>query len=222
MEAMGPDNETADEPAQREDLPRPTPPMEVRILVGFFSWMILGCLPIFTKPAGYDFLPSSEWVSSSRGFSIGVALVTLVVMLWIVVRFPQFKSESWFKRNFGHALMAALAFLSGMHATVILGPMAWALVAGDKVELSYTVARADGNGDRYCRSPVELQGLVYIFDEICRVPDDVRQQFRAGDRVIFSGHGSRFGMFATSVRSSDEPASQQPKSDPAPSWNDIR
>lgn len=78
--------------------------------------------------------------------------------------------------------------------------MAVALIAGQQVELSYTVDHNERSGSKGCRSPIGLQGLPFLFDRLCGVPDDIRRGFKPGSQVVVTGRGTTFGVYPESLR----------------------
>lgn len=91
------------------------------------------------------------------------------------------------------------AYLLGKNLVAVALPMTLAMVAGHQVELSFTVANADRWGDSKCRTPVELEGLPFLFDTICRVRDDVRMSLLPGKPAVVTGRGTSLGLFAESL-----------------------
>lgn len=171
--------------------------------VGFLVavWLLLGTLPIFARIFGYDFLPSIEWASKSNTLGLAAGLISAVLVLWAVLKSVHKISAG---KQVGSVLFSTLfGYFLGNAAAVIAGPMMLAVVAGHQVELTFIVERADSNGYRQCRSPLELQGLPWFVDRICGVPNDFRQGLAHGRRVVVMGRGTSLGIFAEGLRQVD-------------------
>jgi hypothetical protein len=91
-----------------------------------------------------------------------------------------------------------MGYFFGSTPAVIGGPMILAIVAGHHVELPFKVAEANGKNQKHCRSPVELRDLPFLFDNLCSVPDDLRQALKPGMRIIVEGRGTGLGLYASS------------------------
>jgi hypothetical protein len=86
------------------------------------------------------------------------------------------------------------------YSMVIAGlPMVFAAVQGADVQLTYTVLRADRYGDRKCRRPIELDGMPFIFNELCGFPDDLRNDLHRGRKIRVVGYGTSMGFFPWTV-----------------------
>jgi hypothetical protein len=171
-----------------------------------FVLLLLGLLSffgqIFALMFGYGFLPSIEWVNkvSLAGFVAG--LVSAVFVLWMAViddTLPD-RGAKGFLIRLGVPLFG---FYLGKTATVIGVPMIIALVAGHQVELPFTVAHADNSGGRGCGSPLDLQGVPFIWGTLCDVPDTFRQTLSPGKHIGVIGRGSSFGVFAENLHRLD-------------------
>lgn len=173
----------------------------VAILVAV--WLLLGLLPVFAKMFGYDFLPSIEWASKSNTLGLAAGLISAALVLWAALkslhRIPGGKA----KQAGSVLVFTLLGYFLGRAAAVIVGPMMLALIAGHQVELTFIVERADRAGSRRCHSPLELQGLPWLFDRICGVPNDYRHGLAPGRRVVVIGRGTSLGLFAESLRQVD-------------------
>ncbi|MGV1758623.1 hypothetical protein ACQZ6F_20380 [Rhizobium sp. A22-96] len=177
----------------------------IRILFG--TWLLLGILPfpiaLGGMVLGYRFLPSTEWVSTVGGFgtSTGLALGILICGLSLV------RQDLLPGGNIKKAMVVLFSplfgYVLGRNAVIIAGPMVLALVAGHHVELPYTIARANKSNERHCDSPLKLQGLVFYFDTLCDVPDDIRKGLRLGMPILVEGRGTSYGVFASGLPQDD-------------------
>lgn len=110
----------------------------------------------------------------------------------------RYTARRW-EGGYCHVFSPHLCLLIGKEPFAVALPMALAMVAGHQVELSFTVANADNWGDSKCRTPVELEGLPFLFDTICRVRDDVRMSLLPGKPAVVTGRGTSLGLFAESL-----------------------
>ncbi len=180
--------------APKEETVAKLPPKPVRILLGV--WLLLCVLPVIVTMF-YNFVPSTEWISTTRIPGLGAGLATAALMFWGVLKDA---STSEMKKIFGVLFVPFFSYFLGKSAVVIAVPMILALIAGHQVELPFIVERADGNRTKRCSSPVELQGLPFFFDRVCRVPDDFRQRLNPGRRMIINGRGTSLGVYPDSLR----------------------
>ena len=166
-------------------------------------WVLLGLLPMFAQMLGAGFVPSVEWVSRTGTLGLVAGLATALLLLWAVQKAPDRETDSSI-RKYGAAIGAlVLGFLIGRNVVDVSGPMAIALVAGEKTELQFTVESADHTGFKGCHSPVEVEGLPMSFDSACGVPSAFRDDLVPGMRIIMTGRGTSFGIFARYIRRAD-------------------
>lgn len=166
-------------------------------------WLLLGMLPLFPKMVGYDFLPSIEWTSRTNFPGVAAGLASAVLLLWIARKGMDVTPGSPVKKAVGILGAVFFGYVLGKDVVVIAPPMMLALIAGHQVELPFTVADADRYGGRRCSSPIDLQGLPFIFESICGVPDTFRQGLAAGSRIVVIGRGTNIGVFAERLRRVD-------------------
>jgi hypothetical protein len=123
-------------------------------------------------------------------------------MLWIATLgdTPPDKGAKRFLGPFGAVFFS---FFLGKTTVVIAVPMIIVLVAGHQIEMPFTVARADHFGSRGCGSPLDLQGLPFVWDTLCDVPDAFRQTLSPGKHIAVIGRGSSFGVFAEDLHRLD-------------------
>lgn len=178
--------------------------------LGWFLFCLLfGFVALFcTALAGYRFLPSTEWIASTGRLGVLVGGGT-VLLLFLLVLFGAMRKlqngtlEGTWKPVLVILFSPVLGYFWGYMVGVIAVPMILALVAGHHEELAYTVGRADNHYEKHCYSPLELQGLIIGFDRVCGVSDEFRKGLTTGTHIIVAGHGTRYGLFATELRSSD-------------------
>ncbi|WEX86638.1 hypothetical protein PZN02_002941 [Sinorhizobium garamanticum] len=166
-------------------------------------WLLLGMLPVFANMVGYNFLPSIEWTSRTNLPALAAGLVSAVLLFWVVRKGRDVTPGSPLGKAIGVFAAPFFGYVIGKNVVVIAAPMILALIAGHQVELPFTVADADRYGGRRCSSPIDLQGLPFIFESICGVPDNFRQGLAAGSRIVVIGRGTNIGVFAESLRRVD-------------------
>ena len=168
-------------------------------------WFMLGTLPIFVKMFGNDFVPSIEWVLKSEIIGIVAGIIGAALMPSIVLagmRKPP-KIDGKVKKASAVIFAPLFGYLLGNTVVVVSVPMMLALIPGHQIELIFTVESGDRGGSRKCRSPLELQELPLLFDEICGVPEDFRQGLVPGQKIVLIGRGTDFGIFVQRLRKVD-------------------
>ncbi len=165
-------------------------------------WFSLGCLPIFVTMF-YNFVPSTEWISTTSLPGLAAGLATAAFMTWAMVKAPPDVSTSEMKKKASALATAFFGYFLGKNAAVIAVPMILALIVGHQVELPFTVARADGYGTKHCHSLVELQGLPLLFDRVCGVSIAFKQGLAPRTRIVVIGRGTSLGVYAKSLRRVD-------------------
>ncbi|WP_457298765.1 hypothetical protein [Phyllobacterium sp. P5_D12] len=95
-------------------------PKPIRALLGI--WLLLGCLPVFAAMLGYNFLPSTEWVSTTglAGFAAGMA--TAAFVSWAVLKVlkgPANVAGSEMAKKAGILAAPFLSYVLGKNAAVI-------------------------------------------------------------------------------------------------------
>ncbi len=155
-------------------------------------------LAIFVKTYGFNFLPSNDWASKAALPALVIGLVSAALPFWLILKSRH--EIDGVKKGFGLIIAPAAGYFLGKDLVVVALPLLFALIAGHQVELSFTVVDADDRGGSRCRTPVQVEGVPMIFDEICRVPDDVRRELGPGRRIAVAGRGTSLGVFAESLR----------------------
>jgi hypothetical protein len=170
-------------------------------------WLSLGLLPlfgqVFAKMLGYGYVPSIDWLTKTKLAAFIAGLVGAVLMFWIFLIGNQVLQDRGAKSFLGFFGAPLFGFFLGRNVVVITVPMIIALVAGHQVELPFTVAHADNSGGRGCGSPLDLQGVPFIWDTLCDVPDTFRQTLSPGKHIGVIGRGSSFGVFAEDLHRLD-------------------
>ncbi|WP_245436922.1 hypothetical protein [Rhizobium chutanense] len=167
-------------------------------------WLLPGMLVIFVRMSGFIFLPSVEWTSKANHPSIVAGLLPAAYLSWRAWKAMDVTPIGDGKMAIAMLSAPFFAYFLGKNLVAVALPMTFAIVAGHQVELSFTVANADQWGDSKCRTPVELEGLPFLFDTVCRVRDDVRMSLLPGRPTVVTGRGTSLGLFAGSLKASGE------------------
>jgi len=182
-----------------ESTKTPVHPLVRAIAIALLISIFLGILPIVTRMLGFNFLPSPKWMSAMNVIGLASGLVFAAASLWFgwksKIRLP----GGTFKKSVAIVAGVLFGFFVGQYAVLIAPPMILAIVAGDHVETSFTVARANASGSSHCRSPIQLQGLPFLFNKVCRVGSEVRKAVSPGSEVKAIGHGTDLGLFAQDI-----------------------
>ncbi|MEY9783940.1 hypothetical protein ABIA23_005407 [Sinorhizobium fredii] len=101
------------------------------------GWLLLGILPLFTKMVGYNFLPSTEWMSRTNLPGLAAGLVSPVLLLWIAKKGMDVTPGSPLRKAIGVVAAPFLGYVLGTNVVVIAGPMMPALIASHQVELPW-------------------------------------------------------------------------------------
>ncbi|HEV7317317.1 MAG TPA: hypothetical protein VGO04_01735 [Ensifer sp.] len=167
---------------------------------------LLGWLPLWAKMLGFPFLPSVEWMATSDIAGVAVGLVLAAGILWLIYASKYRIRGSETKRLFvifAAPLYVLYGYHTGKNIVVFAGPMIIALIAGQEVEIPFTVADAERHDTSRCRSPVELQDVPFLFNSICSVSDEFRQSLHPGGRVLISGRRTSLGVYIEGLRRAD-------------------
>ncbi|MBY5413092.1 hypothetical protein HFO98_32680 [Rhizobium leguminosarum] len=156
-------------------------------------------LAIFVRMFGFYFLPSIEWTSKANDLSIAAGLLPAAFLSWVAWKAMDVTPLGDGKAAIAMFSAPIFAYFMGKNLIAVALPMTLAMVAGHQVELSFTVAHADRWGDSKCRTSVELEGLPFLFDTVCRVRDDVRMSLLPGRPAVVTGRGTSLGVFAESL-----------------------
>lgn len=170
----------------------------VRWIVGVtahvgITWILLAFLPMFFQTFGYNYLPSTDWMDTTKPYRLAIGLgMAVILLIFSIKAIDTNKGEL---RKIGAILFAPfIGYFLGSTPIAVGAPMIVSMVAGHHIELPYEVVRADGHSNRGCRTPIELQGLPFMFDRLCGISDDVRRSFHPHMRIIVEGRGTSMGV----------------------------
>ncbi len=153
---------------------------------------------------GIIFLPSGEWISISNAVGIVIGLVSSALLFWVAGKVVDKNPPGGNFKNAAVILSAPLfGFFVGRSVIVASVPMILAVVAGKQTELSFTVEDARKGNVRGCAHGVQLEELPVFFNDVCRIPEDVRSNLSKGSRVVVTGYGTPYGIFVGSLRQAD-------------------
>jgi hypothetical protein len=184
----------------------PNPFVRWGLLVAVVLWLIGGLSILVSIPGGH-YLPSTSWISQSLWPAITSGAFCAVWFTLVIFR-SQRRDEADPSSISNLALLAFTPLICGglgYQAVATGAPLLYASLAGQPTELSYVVETAARYGDRKCRNPVELQGLPFLTDRLCGLPEEFTKGLRPGDTVIVSGNGTPLGLFVASARPAGSP-----------------
>lgn len=163
------------------------------------AWVSLGCLPVFSLMFGYTYLPSIDWMDTSKHSQLASGLIMSVASFVLLIKANETDEGKLIK--IGAILFAPfLGYFVGSTSIAVGVPMVASMVAGHTIELPYEVVRADGNSQKGCRTPIELEGLPFMFDSLCGISNDVRRNVTPRMRIIVGGRGTTMGIHPTSFQ----------------------
>ena len=180
-------------------------PKWFRLLALFvFSLWVAGVVSaIFMFPR---YLPSHGWLRVCEPYAtlVGAAFALFCTYL-AAIGFRHQEQVSGKRRNpvikAGILIFGLFLFQFPTSDLIRRGiPATYALVAGERVEHTFIIAKADGRGTRYCRHEVEIQGMPFL-TRLCGISDTLRAQLSPGMPVTFIGTGTWMGLFVEQVSS---------------------
>jgi len=154
----------------------------------------LGLVTILAQILGIRVLPTEDWVARARpvalaiGVAAGLGTVTLV-RLGFKVQGQRMTVKNWLVLAFS----ALMGFWLGA-GLVYTGPALIGATGQARVTHVYVVRDVPRSSDRRCRDAVKLDRMVFIADEICGVPSEVRSLLAPGMRVEVTGAGNALGL----------------------------
>ncbi|HMS94998.1 MAG TPA: hypothetical protein PKA03_07225 [Tabrizicola sp.] len=156
----------------------------VAIIAAFLDLMISG-----------RYLPSRDWLYYSRPIAY-VVLGTWFISIFIAMsHVSKHKDTNAYVDGIFMAIIFVGFFLipvANLFHRII--PAYIASVAGDDVKHSYRVITADGKSDKWCRNPVEIEGMPPMI-ELCDVTTGFRAKLSPGQTIIFGGQGTWMGLY---------------------------
>ncbi|SFM96983.1 hypothetical protein SAMN05192571_110120 [Pleomorphomonas diazotrophica] len=165
-----------------------------------------GLLAMFEFLSGRPFLPSPAWVAYARGPAWIAGLASFACMLWVFRRYDK-KNVFHFRDEvveighlFGSLILLALYFGFGYMAAQKIPPMFDAILTGHRVEMTLTVEYTMPWESKYCGREVTFVELPLGASSICGVRKDLLDTFKPGSKIVVSGRGTAWGVFADRLR----------------------
>lgn len=151
--------------------------------------------------SGYFYLATPEGAARLHPIALGAGATCFVLSLLWLRRSLKYPNDITTPKIFigGLALPVLAFFLAFITITNSL-PMMATIVAGKEVEVRYTVARTDGDNSRDCRTPIQVEGVSFLFDELCGFPLSFRSALSKGDVIVVRGTGTFYGLFPEEIR----------------------
>lgn len=161
---------------------------------------------------GYRFLPSPMWVDAVRPLGAPLTFFLAIIALVFIFTAQDFPA-------FGHPASRGLphGFPKGtvMRGIMVLfGPLLFwfiffgfliqsvptllAISSSKRVEFIFEVSKPPAFSDRRCRQKVELKDRPFMAinaNNLCGVPQSLRERLVPGDRIGVRGYGNQFGVF---------------------------
>lgn len=156
----------------------------VAFIAAFLSLLISG-----------RYLPSRDWLHYSRPIAY-VVLGTWFISIFIAMSHASKHKDA---NAYVDGIFMAIIFVGFFFIPVAnlfhrIIPAYIASVAGDDVKHSYRVITADGKSDKWCRNPVEIEGMPPMI-ELCDVTTSFRAKPSPGQTIIFGGQGTWMGLY---------------------------
>jgi hypothetical protein len=153
------------------------------LTAGFLSLMVSG-----------KYLPSREWLRYSGPAFYWFLGVWAVLIFLFAARVSKHRDgNAYVDGAFVTILVCGLFFLplsDFFHRSI---PALVATVSGGDVRHAYKIIRADGKGDKWCRTPVELEDFPPTI-KLCGMGEDFRSQLIPGKTMVFGGEGTWMGL----------------------------
>lgn len=173
----------------------------MKISIKFFVFLLsLGFIPLTTQGFGYNFLPSMEWISTTKYIFYLIALLFVIFLCWFLLVYCPDNSISVSNRLLAFVVFLVFGCISGTSFVVVSIPLAMALASDHEVELTYTVASAVSGGEKNCSSPVEMRDMPFFLNHICNVTEPFRKTLTPGTKLAITGRGTSFGIFVRNMQ----------------------
>lgn len=142
-----------------------------------------------------NYLPSEEWLRFSRPAAYALVGTSFVVTALFGARISKHNdANAYVDGIFIAAILGGLFYAPTADLVHKNIPAVLGAVFGSEVRHSYQVISANGQSDKWCRSPVELEGMPFM-TELCGKGDEFRSRLYPGQSVIFVGTGTWMGLY---------------------------
>ena len=141
-----------------------------------------------------NYLPSAEWLNASRPY---------VYLLWSVCAAAYFLfgligsksvgANAYIDAIFVTAIMFGFSFVTVSNLVFSGVPSLIASVVGEEVEHQFQVSAVDRAGYKWCRNPLELDGMPFM-TALCEAKD-IRSTLSPRQTVTFGGQGTWMGLY---------------------------
>lgn len=174
----------------------------------------LGCLPILGKQTFIQFLPDADWTRNANGVARFVAILSSFCAAAFILIGRKLRKNGLLPRTetkgkiqltlFGQILCATLLMLPMGHMSVTIGiPFVVTALAGEPGQATYFIKRSRKPDKRRCHRPVAFEGLPFLGNEICDVPDAFRKSVFPGTKVQITGRATSLGIFPKTLAKLD-------------------
>ncbi|MCU0905680.1 MAG: hypothetical protein MUE83_17700 [Tabrizicola sp.] len=159
-------------------------------------------------------LPSSDWLHYPRPTAYVVLGAWSILIFLATARVSRHRDASAYVDGvFVAMLVVGFLFIpvsNLFHRTI---PAFLATAFGVEVEHSYKVARVSGSSNKWCRNPIEIEGLPMMID-LCDVREEFRTQLSPGQTVTFGGTGTWMGLYVDYMLQPDRVPTALPRPRP--------
>ncbi|MDC0657688.1 hypothetical protein N6L27_06750 [Leisingera sp. SS27] len=177
-------------------------PRSVRIFaLAVLSAFFLGALPILSGKAGYQFLPSEQWLTQTH-----VAAILLGGLAAAAAPFAVLKGMKMQPRKHGTFMKIILTGLAPFFAFTVFShfvslgiPLIVAIAAGTETRAGYTVSEVKLLKAGKCPNPIRIADMPFAWGELCNFPAGFVQGLEPGARITAEGRGTQMGLFVTSL-----------------------
>ena len=180
-----------------------TKPRLIAIAIGIFALLAFGCLALTYVLAAFhiQYLPTPDYIESVKYYARASAAICAIVGFSLLANLPLDDKKKAGSQGFLGVLISPLFFaLIGHQLVTTTIPLCVALLAGDKVHVTYTVAFPQFIGGKFCNNAIALAGLPTLDETLCNFPPSFQQQLKSGSEIVVAGRGTPMGLFVESAR----------------------
>lgn len=172
----------------------------VAIAIGLFALLTFGCLALTYVLAAFhvQYLPTPDYVESVKYYAMASAALCAMIGFSLMVNLP-FDEKKKSGSGLGILLSPVLFAVIGHQLVTTTIPLFAALLAGEKVHVTYTVTFPESIGGKFCRTPIGLAGMPTLDDTLCNFSPSFQQQLKSGSEIVVTGRGTHMGLFVESA-----------------------
>lgn len=175
----------------------------VVIAIGLLVLLTFGCLGLTYVLAAFhiQYLPTPGYIESVKYYAMASAALCGMIGFSLMVNLPFDEKKKSGSQRFLGVILSPLLFAAIGHQLVTTTiPLCVALLAGEKVHVTYTVTFPESIGGKFCKTPIGLAGMPTLAETLCNFPPDFQQQLKSGSEIVITGSGTHMGLFVESAR----------------------